>query len=392
MNQDKEVKNNTVKILMVDDDEDDYIIIRDLLASLPFYRFDISWTSTCSEGMEILVRQEHDICLLDYRLGTHDGFEILKEASQRGVDTPIIFLTGQGEYEVDVRAMKAGAADYLVKDTLTASLLERSIRYTLDRVSAARALREAQEQLEEKVMERTAELTQANNELKKASKKIKMFAYSISHDLKSPSTALYGLTHRLLENYQQVFDQTGRSYCEQILRSAKQILSLVEKINIFISEKEIPLIIENLNLEELLNEIKTEFSDILIPREIRWLEPKKLPSIRADRISIIRVLRNLVENALKYGGDKISYISIGFEETAYVYIISIRDNGLGLKGNDNKDIFLPFEKMENSKEITGYGMGLAIVKEIVEKHGGRVWAEQNSDEGVTFYFSLSKFL
>ena len=117
-----------------------------------------------------------------------------------------------------------------------------------------------------------------------------------------------------------------------------------------------------------------------------------LRSIRADRISIIRVFRNLVENALKYGGDKISYISIGFEETAYVYIISISDNGLGLKGNGNKDIFLPFNKMENSKAIMGYGMGLAIVKEIVEKHGGKVWAKQNSDEGATFYFSLSKYL
>ena len=140
MNPDKEVKSKTVRILMVDDDQDDYIIIRDLLASLPFHRFDVTWTSACSEGIEILIQQEHDICLLDYRLGTHDGFEILKEASLRGMDTPIIFLTGQGEYEVDVRAMKAGAADYLVKDTLTASLLERSIRYTLDRMSVARAL------------------------------------------------------------------------------------------------------------------------------------------------------------------------------------------------------------------------------------------------------------
>lgn len=393
MNPDEEGKVKTIKILLVDDDQDDYIIIRDLLADLPFHSFDITWKSNYSEGLGVLIRQDHDICLLDYRLGgSHNGFEILKEASIRGIDMPIIFLTGQGEYAVDVQAMKAGAADYLVKDMLTPSLLERSIRYTLDRVSAARALRDAHDQLEDKVLKRTAELTQANNELRKASQKIKMFAYSISHDLKSPATALYGLTRRLHENYSVVFDKKGHSYCEQILKSAEQILSLVEKINIFISEKEMPLTIEELNLSELLNEIRVEFSDILIPREIRWMEPETLPSIRADRISIIRVLRNLVENALKYGGDKFSYISIGFKDTASAYIVSVSDNGLGLKGHGGKDIFLPFEKEENSKAIMGYGMGLAIVKEIVEKHGGKVWTGQNPDQGATFYFSISKYL
>lgn len=288
--------------------------------------------------------------------------------------------------------MKTGAADYLVKEMLTPSLLERSIRYALGRARTEHALREAHNKLEEKVRQRTAELSEANNKLMKSSEKIQSFAFSISHDLKSPATGLFGLTRRLCESYAKKLDKKGRTYCEQILAAAKQILSLVERINLFISEKEMPLTIEKLNLLELLNEIKEEFSDQMLDRKIRWLEPEGLPLIKADRLSIIRVFRNLVENALKYGGDSLSYVEIGFEETGNAYIISVSDDGPGLKRRKNEDIFLPFERMESARGTEGSGLGLAIVKEIAEKHGGEVWAGRNSDKGAIFYFSISRSL
>ena len=395
MDREKEKEFTTVKILLVEDDEDDYIIINNLLTNIHANTFDITWTPIFDEGLRFLERREHDICLLDYRLGAHNGIEILEETKIKGVrDIPIILLTGQGEYAVDIQAMKAGAADYLVKEELTPSLLERSIRYSLGRASAARALREAHDKLEEKVRLRTVELSDANIKLKRASEKIKLFAYSISHDLKSPASSLFALTRRFYDNYAEILDLDikGRTYCEQILKAAEQILSLVEKINIYISEKEMPLTIEKINLSELLTEIREEFSDQILNRKINWLGPEKSFSIKADRLSIIRVFRNLAENALKYGGDSMSYIEIGVEETNNFYILSVSDDGSGLKRNKDENIFLPFERNEAARGIEGSGLGLAIVKEIVEKHRGKVWVGQRPGKGAIFYFSISKYL
>jgi light-regulated signal transduction histidine kinase (bacteriophytochrome) len=347
--------------------------------------------SVYDKALDMLGHQEHDICLLDYRLGAHNGIEILLEAAARGIHIPIIFLTGQGEYEVDIQAMKAGAADYLIKEKLNSDLLERSVRYALERAETARALREARDGLEEKVRQRTADLTTVNKELRKASEKMQLFAYSLTHDLKSPATSLLGLTRRFYDNYAEAIDSKGRTYCQQIINASEQICLFVEKINAFISAKESTLNIEEMNLSELLNEIRVEFSNRLFNRKITWIEPETLPRIRADRMGMIRIFRNLVENSLRHGGDELTSINIGFEETDQAYILSVEDDGRGLGKGMKENIFLPF-KRASAVKIEGCGIGLAIVKEIIERHGGKIWAGHNLNQGAVFYISISKSL
>ena len=126
-----------IKVLLVEDDEDDYIITRDLLSEMPRKRVTLQWVKTFEAGLAEMLRNQHDVCLLDYRLGPHNGIELLQTALERGCQSPIILLTGLGQHEVDLQAMKAGAADYLVKNRLDANSLERSIRYALQRRSAA---------------------------------------------------------------------------------------------------------------------------------------------------------------------------------------------------------------------------------------------------------------
>jgi signal transduction histidine kinase len=190
-----------------------------------------------------------------------------------------------------------------------------------------------------------------------------------------------------------MLDEKGQKYCEQILKAAEQIAALVEKINVFISAKEAPLTIERLELKELFQVIREEFSPQLSIREIRWLEPDNIPEIKADRLSIIRALRNLVDNALKYGGEALSEISIRYKESGESQILSIKDNGIGLKETDHhQDIFAPFIRRKTSKGIEGSGLGLSIVREIAEKHGGKVWLEPGQERGITFYLSIPKNL
>lgn len=230
-------------------------------------------------------------------------------------------------------------------------------------------------------------------ELKESSEKIKRFAYSVSHDLKSLSIGLYGLTNRLHKDYADIYDEKGHKYCEQILKTAEQIVSLVGQINVFISTKEVPLTIERLEIKEILQLIREDFSTQLNIREISWLEPDYIPEIKADRLSIIRVLRNLVDNALKYGGEALSEINIGYKGSSKFQILSIKDNGIGLKEQDySQDIFDPFTRSKTSKWIEGLGLGLTIVREVAEKHGGQVWLEPGKKRGITFYISISKDL
>jgi len=126
-----------LRVLLIEDDEDDYILTRSLFSEIKGRTFDLTWMKNYKEGLHAVLSGHHDICLVDFRLGGRNGIELLAEAEENGNQAPIILLTGQGEHEVDVQAMRAGAADYLVKGRLDAALLERSIRYALERKRAA---------------------------------------------------------------------------------------------------------------------------------------------------------------------------------------------------------------------------------------------------------------
>jgi len=125
---------------------------------------------------------------------------------------------------------------------------------------------------------------------------------------------------------------------------------------------------------------------------IGWFEPEELPELRADRLSLLRVFRNLVDNALKYGGDELSEIRIGCETSQDFLTVSVSDDGVGIPQGDSKKIFDVFHSQKTDRSIEGSGLGLAIVKEIAEQHGGKVWVESGGQRGTTFYLTLSKHL
>ena len=184
----------------------------------------------------------------------------------------------------------------------------------------------------------------------------------------------------------------GREYCEKNQKTSEQIVALVEKINIYIQAKVAPLNIEDIRIGGVLCELQEEFSSVLESRHINWIKPKEDCIIEADRLSITRVLRNLVDNAFKYGGDNLSEITIGYREDEDFHILSVGDDGVGIKKDQYDKIFQVYQREETSRGIAGAGLGLAIVKEVAERHGGKVWAEPGPEKGITFYFAISKKL
>jgi len=275
-----------------------------------------------------------------------------------------------------------------------------------DKIRKEIELQNYRENLEVMVKERTEQLVASNKTLKQeilnrqeveralelSSEEIKHFAYSVSHDLKNPSVALYGLTRLLKTHYEDILDERGKSYCRQILRSSEQIASLVEMINIYITTKEMSLKIDQISLADLLVMIREEFAVPLNFRQVALQEGRHLPEIRADRIAMLRVLRNLVDNALKYGGERLRSITVGYKEDETHHIVSVSDDGVGLTEEEAQDIFGLFKRQRTADGIAGSGLGLSIVKEIAAQHGGKVWPEVTSEKGITFCVSISKQL
>ncbi len=150
-----------LRILLIDDDTEDHLIVSDMLSEIRNPKYKLDWVQTYEEGFETICRGEHDLYLLDYFLGAKNGLELLREVVKRGCRAPIIFLTAYGNYETDLAAMRAGAADYLVKGELTVPLFERTIRYSIERKQSEEELKQHRQNLENLVKERTLQHAEA---------------------------------------------------------------------------------------------------------------------------------------------------------------------------------------------------------------------------------------
>ncbi len=225
--------------------------------------------------------------------------------------------------------------------------------------------------------------------LRECAEKIKQFAYSICHDLKNPTIALRWFAERLANRYGELMDEQGNMCCDRIRKASDEIILFVDSLNEYISTKEVPISVEEIDLDELFQIVIEEFLQRAQARGVRLSAPQCSVKLRADRLSVLRALRNLIENALKHGGDKLSEIILGYLESDEFHIITVKDDGSGLKEED-KEIFDLFRRGKHSKGIPGAGLGLSIVKEIASCHGGSV--SIGSGPQTEFLLSISKLL
>ena len=275
-----------------------------------------------------------------------------------------------------------------------------------ERKRAEAALQAAHDELEQRVEKRTAELATANAELKleiaereraedalrESAEKLKLFAYSVIHDLKSPAVGVHGFAQLLRRRHHDLLDDKGKLYCDQILKAAEHLTALVEAINVYIAAKEAPLRVEHLRMSEVLGEVKNAFLVRLSGRQVNWVEVGEMPEVRADRLSLTRIFTNLVDNALKYGGDGLSEIRITYEASEEFHVFSVSDDGVGITWENAEKLFQFFERGKSSMGVQGTGLGLAIVKETAGRHRGMVAVEQGMRGGTTFRVSIAKDL
>ncbi|MEP7171407.1 MAG: PAS domain S-box protein, partial [Bacteroidota bacterium] len=136
---------NEIKILLVEDDEDDYFLFKNYLSDIKIGKYALTWASTYEKAITLIRKKEHDIYFFDYMLGSRNGLDLIKECIIIGIDAPLILLTGMGNHETDVAAMEFGAADYLMKGELDAEKLERSIRYSIEQSKSLKKVKDSEE-------------------------------------------------------------------------------------------------------------------------------------------------------------------------------------------------------------------------------------------------------
>src|SRR5688572_25867399 len=212
-----------VRVLLVEDDEDDYLLARDLLAEATGGQYVLDWITDFDAAVEAICGNTHEVYLIDYRLGARDGLELLREAQGRDCKAPLLLLTGVGDPAVDLEAMRAGAADFLVKDQLNAAALERAIRYAITQKRAA-------EELERRVAERTAELTEANARLADADRRKDEFLAMLAHELRNPLAPIRNAITLLRRRPEgdPVVEQMGAMLERQVTNLAKLVDDLMD--------------------------------------------------------------------------------------------------------------------------------------------------------------------
>jgi K+-sensing histidine kinase KdpD len=236
------------------------------------------------------------------------------------------------------------------------------------------------------------DLQEKIHHLDERKKMIKFFAYSIAHDLKSPAIGIHGFSRRLKEKCGEELNEKGKRYCDEIIKLADHMVMLLEEMNCYIATKEVQPHFEGVRLKRMTSTIKSEFAARLKARGIKFSEPDIDPGIVADKESLTRAFRNLVDNALKYGGNNLRTINIDYAQNKAFHILSVSDDGIGISTEDRGKMFEAFQRNHTSQGTMGSGLGLAIVKGIANKHGGNAWAESTGAQGIRFNISIAKDL
>jgi light-regulated signal transduction histidine kinase (bacteriophytochrome) len=224
--------------------------------------------------------------------------------------------------------------------------------------------------------------------LEVANKELEAFSYSVSHDLRAPLRAVHGFTKILKEDYYKILDDEGRRICEVVSSSATQMSELIDDLLSFSRIGRSNLNPSLLNMEAMAKSIAEELVNQQNIKGIKF-SIGKLDDTYGDSNLLRHVWNNLISNAIKYSSKQsLPKISITSRKEGNSFVYIIKDNGVGFDMQYANKLFGVFQRLHSETDFEGNGVGLAIVQRIINRHGGKVWAEAEIDKGATFSFSL----
>ncbi len=291
-------------------------------------------------------------------------------------------ITARRQIEQELDRHRAGLEHQIATRTAELKELNRVLSAEVEeRMRAENEVRMLNADLELRVAERTEQLRAAVEDLEG-------FSYSVSHDLRAPLRAIDSFTNILLNGYSERLDDEGNRLFGLVRKNAKTMAQLINDMLAFAKAGRQELILKDVDLDTLARDIWHDLTGVVAGRNIQ-LEIGVVPKIRADAAAIRVVISNLLHNAVKFTRHReLAIIEIGGRVLNDSVVCFVKDNGAGFDPQYSHKLFGVFQRLHHTTEFEGTGIGLGIVKRIIDKHGGRVWAEGFPERGATFYFSL----
>jgi len=356
--------------------EDDPVDVEQVRIALSKDGFEVtSEVTDTAEGFTRLIRTgAYDIILADYKLPQWRGMDALDVLRRENLDIPVIVVTGYLGEERAVDCIKQGATDCVLKDRM--GRLSPSVRRALEEKRLRKERRDSEMELARKV-----------EELARSNRDLEQFAYVASHDLQEPLRMVANYTQLLTERYRGKFDEQADKYLHYAADGALRMQALIQDLLKFsrVGKHQVELrptesraIVEQAlaNLQAAIQE-----SGALVERSA-------IPVVMADPSQLTQVFQNLIANAIKFHGVEPPKVQIAAEKKGEQWEFAVSDNGIGIPADQQQDIFVIFRRLHGRGEYDGNGIGLAICKKIVERHGGQIWVEAQAGGGSCFKFTL----
>lgn len=395
---------------MVDDDEDEYLLTKDIFNDIEYTLYELDWVSNYDKAKEIICEDKHHAYLIDFYLGAKNGLELIAECL-KCTTAPMLLLTGIQNYEIDERARRSGAADYILKSELKPYVLDRTIRYSIERQKNLQEIISLNSTLEKRVIDRTSQLDSVIKELEKKNENLSRaeaevrkalgkekelnelksrFVSMASHEFRTPlATILTSVS--LIKRYEKAEEQDMREkHINRIEENVKHLNAVLSDfLNLGKLEEGIIDISEHyFDVNAFIQNIVNDLSINLKPgQEIILNLPKKHFLIKSDKKILTIVLINLISNASKYSPEGKDII-VDVKFLSKYMKINIKDYGIGISTSDKKHIFERFFRARNAENEPGTGLGLNIVKKYLELLSGSISFESEMGQGSSFELKI----
>lgn len=373
------MEDQNYKLLIVDDLPKNLMVLGNILLK---HNYQIAYARNGKEALTQATEYDFDLILLDIMMPEMDGYEVCRALREntKTAKTPIIFLTAKNDTESIVKGFEAGAQDYVTKPFNTNELLAR-VNTHLELKRKRQELQALNNQLEEKVKERTLELEKANKKIETLDKAKSAFLGLISHEIRTPLNGIIGF----LDILKQSIEGENKELIDLTFEAAERLFDFSE-LSLLITQLNVNSYhLENKNLDfiNLLNEVQEKVDK-------KWKEEKKIrfnltihpdsPILKLDKKLMEKVLFSLIDNAVKFTSDEEALIDLHVYNNQGYLVCEIHDKGCGFTDEALSHAFEVFSG-ERQHDIEGYGLNLAAAKLIVQAHEGRIEVENKPDKG-----------
>ena len=382
-----------LQVLLVEDNSGDARLLREMFSKEKTGSFELTHVLHLSEALKLLAKGGVDIVLLDMGLPDGHGLDTVRRARAVAPGVPLIVLTGLDDEALAAQAMTEGAQDYLIKGEIENRALPRALRHSIERhrmqpatdlvhaqVQARKGeLKEVNTQLRAEIVARDAaeqELRTNNQHLSRSNRDLEDFAYVASHDLKAPLGGIDSAAKWLEEDLRDSLSDESRKILGLMRNRIARMEKLLDDLLSYSRAGRTDTAVRETNVADIFDSI---VGVLIPPAHIQVRVEGGLPVIVTASAQLEQVLRNLINNAIKHHDKQSGEVVLSGKRVGDVVEFSVRDNGPGIAPQFHDKIFQLFQTLKRRDEVEGSGMGLAVVKKLVEQQNGRITVHSRGD-------------